>query len=108
MSLRHMQDLEKFRPAVAFMIQHQGVIFHDTEAVPVPLTLQMQAPQTCKAVGAEKSPTLVRPNLTVVIPTAQPVAVGHTVKVTPRSMGQGHGNEEWKVSCTQMHGRSVT
>jgi hypothetical protein len=100
-----MQDLEKFRPAVAFMIQHQDVIFHDTETVPVTLTLEMQAPQNYNA--EEKSPTLVRPNLTVVIPTAQPVAVVPTVKATPRSMGQGHGNEEWKVSCTQVNGRSV-
>jgi hypothetical protein len=99
MSLRHMQDLEKFRPAVAFMIQHQDAIFRDAETIPVPLTLELDGPGSCNAEGGEKSPTLVRPNLTVIIPTAQPPTVERTVKATPRSMGQGHGSEEWMVSC---------
>lgn len=103
MSLKHLNDLEKIRPAVAFMIKHSQRIFCDLGVVPVPtalpLTLSVMTPDNTEQAG-ERSPTLIRPNLTVIIPATEAVAPKPTVKATPRSMGRGHSTEEWTVRNT--------
>lgn len=79
------------------MIKHHEQIFakrQDDTTMSSSLTLELPGPA---AVPEERSPTLVRPNLTIHIPDKEMAPKKTVVAATPLSMGRGHSVEDWQV-----------